>query len=97
MKKLGKGTSLVAKNLSANAGTWVQPLVQEDPTYHRATKQERYKYWSLHALEPVLCKKRSRRNKPTQREEGWSQLTTTREAQSSNEEPVYCKEHPAKP
>ena len=27
-------------------GTWVQSLVQEDPTWHRATKPVRHNYWA---------------------------------------------------
>ena len=28
-------------------GTWIQSLVQEDPTHHRATKPMRHNYWVL--------------------------------------------------
>ena len=34
----------VVKNLPANAGTWVQSLIQEDPTCHRATKPVHHNY-----------------------------------------------------
>ena len=34
-------------------GTWVQALVREDPTCHRAIKPMRHNYWAW-ALEPVL-------------------------------------------
>ena len=39
-------------------GTWVQSLVQEDPTCHRATKPMRHNYWA-HVLEPMSHSKRS--------------------------------------
>ena len=41
------GTSLVAQWLRIclpMQGTWVQSLVQEDPTYHRAAKPARHNY-----------------------------------------------------
>ena len=40
-------------------GMWVQSLVQEDSTDLWATKPMNDTYWA-HALEPVLCNKRSR-------------------------------------
>ena len=43
-------------------GTWVQFLVWEDPTCHRAAKAVRHNYWSLSTVEMVLCNKRSHQN-----------------------------------
>ena len=43
-------------------GTWVQSLVQENPTCHGATKPMHHSYWSPSALEPVLHDKRSHRS-----------------------------------
>ena len=61
------------KNLPANAGNMVQSLFQEDPTCRRATEPTGHNYWKPHALEPVLCNKRSHhREKPP--------LSTTRES-----------------
>ena len=34
--------------------TWVQLLVQENPTHHEATKPVYYNYWAC-ALEPRSC------------------------------------------
>ena len=45
--KTSFGTSLVAQWLKIclpMEGTWVQALVQEDPTCHRATKPVRHSY-----------------------------------------------------
>ena len=60
----------VAKNPPANAGDWVQSLVQEDPTCHGATKPASHNYRAQvpqllkpTRLEPVLRNKRSHRNK----------------------------------
>ena len=39
--------------------TQVPSLVQEDLTYCRTTKSMYHNYWSLWALEPTLCNKRS--------------------------------------
>ena len=44
---------LVDKNLPANAGDTVWPLVREDSTHLRATKPVGHNYWA-HALEPVV-------------------------------------------
>ena len=44
-------------------GTWVQSLVQENPTCDGATKPMHGNYWSPSTLEPVLHNKRSHRNK----------------------------------
>ena len=65
--------SLVAqwlKILLLMQGTWVWVLVQENPTYHRATKSVHHNYWALVLqllkpthLEPVLHNKRSHCNK----------------------------------
>ena len=49
------GTSLVAQWLRIGLpmqGTWVRPLVREDPTCHGATKPVRHNYWAC-ALEPA--------------------------------------------
>ena len=49
------GASLVAQWLRIHLpmqGTWVQALVQEDPTCRRATKPVRHNYWAC-ALEPA--------------------------------------------
>ena len=43
-------------------GTRVQSLVQEDPTFHRATKPIRQNYWSLCVLEPMRYNKRGHHN-----------------------------------
>ena len=46
-KKQRTGASLVAQWLRIHLtmqGTWVQALVQEDPTYHGATKPVRHNY-----------------------------------------------------
>ena len=63
IKKMALGFlgGAVVKNLPANAGTRVQPLVREDPTCRGATKPVRHNYWGS-ALEPVLRNKRSHRN-----------------------------------
>ena len=34
-------------------GTWVQSLVQEDPTWHGAAEPVCHNYWTLGALEPA--------------------------------------------
>ena len=46
----------------AMLGKWVQFLVWEDPTCHRATKPTQHSYWAC-ALEPKNCNERSYRNK----------------------------------
>ena len=43
--------------------TWVQSLVWEDSTGCGAIEPLHHDYWSLWALEPVLCNKRSHPNK----------------------------------
>ena len=51
------GTSLVTQWLRIclpMQGTWVQSLVQEDPTCHGGTKPVPHNYWDQ-ALEPVSC------------------------------------------
>ena len=75
-----EGTSLVAQWFRIHLpmqGTWVQTLVQEDPTCCRATKPASHNY-RTHVpqllkpvrLEPVLRNKRSHRNeKPVHRNE----------------------------
>ena len=48
-------TSLVAQWLGIHLptqGTWVQSLVQEDPTWRRATKPVHHNYWAC-TVEPV--------------------------------------------
>ena len=63
----------LVKNLPANAGNMVQSMFQEDPMCCGATEPTGHNYWSPHALEPVLCNKRSHhREKPP--------LSTTRES-----------------
>ena len=52
----------VVKNLPANPGTWIQSLIQEDPTCRRATKPMHHNYWSPSTLEPMFCSKRSQCN-----------------------------------
>ena len=49
----------VVKNPLPIQGTWVWSLVQEDSTYHRASKSMHRTYG---ALEPMPCKKRSYHN-----------------------------------
>ena len=54
-KRIRTGTSLVVQWLRIRLpvqGTWVQALVQEDPTCHGATKPVRHNYWAC-ALEPL--------------------------------------------
>jgi len=41
----------VVKSPPAMQETWVQSLLQEDPTYHRATKPVHQSYWDC-ALDP---------------------------------------------
>ena len=69
-------------------GTWVQSLVQEDPTGRWATKPASHNYWArvpqllkpAH-LKPMLRNKRSHRNeKPAVRNEEYPLLTATRES-----------------
>ena len=43
--------------------TWVQSLVWEDSTCCRATEPLHHDFWSLWALEPVLCNQRSQHSK----------------------------------
>ena len=54
LKKLLPGFpgGAVVKNPPANAGTWVQALVREDPTCRGATKPMRHNY-RVCALEPT--------------------------------------------
>ena len=62
--------------------TWVQPLVQEEPTcHHRATKPVSCSYWRPCTLEPVLHNKKSlqMRSLCTETREELP-LTTTRES-----------------
>ena len=83
--KIKNGASLVVQWLRIRLpmqGTWVQALVQEDPTCRGATKPVRHNYWACSlepashnywahvsqllkpmCLEPMLCNKRSHRNK----------------------------------
>ena len=49
----------VVKKPPASAGTWVQSLVQEDPTWHRATKPMHRQLQSLHAATREATAKRS--------------------------------------
>ena len=63
-QKLWVGASLVVQWLRiclAMQGTWVWSLVQEDPTYRRATKSIWHNYWSPRAAarESVCHKERS--------------------------------------
>ena len=71
-------------------GTWVWSLVQEDSTCHGTTKPVCHNYWSLHALEPMICNKKSHHDeKPMHCNEEESPLATTRESpRSSNEDPA---------
>ena len=58
-------TSLVVQQLRIHLpmeGTWVPPLVQEDPTCLRATKPVIHNHWSLGTLEPMLPNMRSHCN-----------------------------------
>ena len=87
------GTSMMVqwlKILLPMQGTWVRALVPEDPTCHRATKPVSHNYqacalepmspnyWSLRALEPVLCNKRSHHNeKPVHCSEEKPRLAAT--------------------
>ena len=63
----------LVKNLPANSGNMVQSLFQENPTCHGATEPTDHNYWSPHALEPVLCNKRSQHSEKLL-------LSTTRES-----------------
>ena len=61
---LGLTGSPMVKNTPCNA--LVRSLVQEDPTWHRATKPMRHNYWAwepqlmkTHALQPMLHNKRN--------------------------------------
>ena len=45
-QQLGFHSGPVLKNPLANAGTWVRPLVQEDPTCHKATKPMGHSCWA---------------------------------------------------
>ena len=45
-------------------GTCVRFLIQEDNTCYGATKPVHLNYWSLHALENVLHKRRHSNEKP---------------------------------
>ena len=45
-QQLGFHSGPVVKNPPANAGTWVQSLVQEDPTCHKATKPMGHSCWA---------------------------------------------------
>ena len=49
----------------AMQGTQVWSLLWEDTTWCRATKQMHHKYWSPHALGPVLHKRSHCNKKPT--------------------------------
>ena len=61
-------------------GTQAPPLVQEDPTCHRAAKPMDHSYWSLWMLEPGLCNKRSPcMRSPCTMTREWSPLASTRE------------------
>ena len=70
----------VVKDLPYNWGTWVQSLVQEDPTCHGATKLVHHNYWS-HKLQSLCSTKREATTMKslctTTVEESW--LTKTRE------------------
>ena len=90
-KSISVGTSLVAQWLRIclpMQGTWVQALVQEDPTCRGATKPVCHNYWAHTPLllkpahlEPMLHNKRSHRNeKPAYHNEEWPPPTTTRES-----------------
>ena len=55
--------------------TQVWSLVQEDPTWHGATKPLCCNYWSLHTLEAELCNRRSHHNKSAHHnEDNWRLL-----------------------
>ena len=64
-------------------GTWVQSLVQEDPTCLRATKRMSQNSWSLGALEPVL----RNREKPPQWEARTPQLEKARHSSTDPAQP----------
>ena len=84
LKNTWSRTSLVVQWLRIHLPiqeTWVPSLVQEDSTYHKATKPMCHDYWvvchncwSLCTIEPVFCNKRSHHNeKPIQLEKAWAQ------------------------
>ena len=55
VKNVGEGASLAVQWLRIHLpmqGTWVQALVQEDPTCRRATKPMHHNYWAC-TLEPT--------------------------------------------
>ena len=77
------GTSLVAQWLGIHLpiqGTWVRPLVWEDPTCRGVAGP--VSHTTEHArLEPVLRNKRGRDSgRPAHRDEEWPPLAATRES-----------------
>ena len=88
-------TSLVVQWLKIHLPvqrSWVWSLVQEDATCHGAPKPLYHNRWSLHALEPVLCSKRSRRNEKHRHCNGEQPLlTATRESCVSNKDSAQSK------
>ena len=69
------------KNLPANAGDRVWPLIREDSTCLRSTKSGCHTYWAC-ALEPLFCKKRS----PNTSTREHRPLTLIRQSPCSNKE-----------
>ena len=78
-----RGTSLVVQYLGvclSMQGTWVQSLVREDPTCHKATKPMCHNYWSPNTLESMLCNDRSHHSeKPLNRNWRAGPFSATRE------------------
>ena len=74
-------------------GTRVPSLVQENSTCHGATKSQGCNYWSPHAIEPVLHKKRSHRNEKP-KHCNWRVVPARhnqRKPECSNKDPVQRK------
>ena len=78
------GTSLVAQWMRICLpvpGTWIQSLVQEDPTCHTTAKPVHPNCWTPRAPEPMLCSKRSLHSeKPAPCNEEWPLLLASRES-----------------
>ena len=87
LQEIIMGTSLLAQWLRIclpMQGTWVQSLVQEDPTCCRATKPVLHNYWGC-ALEPASHNYRARmpRAHALQQEKPESTCTTTKSSPRS--------------